>query len=400
MNSVQLREKRAALIEQMNGLVAAAQAEGRSLNAEEGSKFDSMENDANELKANFERVERSEAMRKEIAAKREESNEERAAAAKPEQRAVFAKFLRHGINALNAEERAEMRGTSTQIAGTDSLGGFLVPEDFSNALSVAMKFAGPVEQLAQVLNTTSGAPLPYPTVDDTSVVGAILAEASADTVSDMTFAALNLGAYTYTSKIVKVSRQLLQDNAFDLEAFLVDALGQRIARGTNAAFTTGDGSSKPTGVVYGSAAGKTAASATAITAAELLDLLYSVDPAYRNSPNAAFMMKDSTLSAVRKLGIGSANDYPVFMPGIGVGQPDTLFGKPVYVNNDMAAIATGNKSVVFGDFSKYVVRVAGPLQFLRQDELYAASLVVGFTAFKRVDAGLLQSSAIKHLVQA
>ena len=107
------------------------------------------------------------------------------------------------------------------------------------------------------------------------------------------------------------------------------------------------------------------------------------------------MMKDSTLSAVRKLGIGSANDYPVFMPGIGVGQPDTLFGKPVYVNNDMAAIATGNKSVVFGDFSKYVVRVAGPLQFLRQDELYAASLVVGFTAFKRVD-----SAAIKHLVQA
>jgi HK97 family phage major capsid protein len=169
MNSVQLREKRAALIEQMNGLVAAAQAEGRSLNAEEGSKFDAMENDANELKANFERVERSEAMRKELAAKREESNEQRAASAKPEQRAVFAKFLRHGINSLSAEERAEMRGTSTQIEGTDSLGGFLVPEDFSNALDVAMKFAGPVEQLAQVLNTTTGAPLPYPTVDDTSV---------------------------------------------------------------------------------------------------------------------------------------------------------------------------------------------------------------------------------------
>jgi HK97 family phage major capsid protein len=359
-----------------------------------------MENDANELKANFERVERSEAMKREIASKREESNEQRAAAAKPEQRAVFAKFLRHGVNSLTTEERAELRGTATQIAGTDSLGGFLVPEDFSNALDVAMKFAGPVEQLAQVLNTTTGALLPYPTVDDTSVIGAILAEANADTVSDMTFSAVNLGAYTYTSKIVKVSRQLLQDNAFDLEAFLVDALGQRIARGTNAAFTTGDGSSKPTGVVNGSAAGKTAASATAITAAELLDLMYSVDPAYRNAANAAFMMKDSTLSAVRKLGIGSANDYPVFMPGTAVGQPDMLFGKPVYVNNDMAAIATGNKSVVFGDFSKYVVRVAGPLQFLRQDELYAASLVVGFTAFKRVDAGLLQSNAIKHLVQA
>ena len=400
MNSVQLREKRAALIEQMNGLVAAAQAEGRSLNAEEGSKFDSMENDANELKANFERVERSEAMKRELASKREERAEERAAAGKPEARAVFTKFLRHGINSLNTEERAELRGTATQVAGTDSLGGFLVPEDFSNALDVAMKFSGPVEQLAQVLNTTTGALLPYPTVDDTSVIGAILAEASADTVSDMTFSAINLGAYTYTSKIVKVSRQLLQDNAFDLEAFLVDALGQRIARGTNADFTTGDGSSKPTGVVYASAAGKTAASATAITAAELLDLMYSVDPSYRNAANAAFMMKDSTLSAVRKLGIGSSNDFPIFMPGTAVGQPDMLFGKPVYVNNDMAAIATGNKSVVFGDFSKYVVRVAGPLQFLRQDELYAASLVVGFTAFKRVDAGLLQSNAIKHLVQA
>jgi len=216
----------------------------------------------------------------------------------------------------------------------------------------------------------------------------------------MTFAAVNLNAYNYSSGIVKVSRQLLQDGAFNLDAFLVDALGGRIARGTNADFTTGDGSSKPKGVVAGSAAGKTAASATAVTAAEILDLMYSVDPSYRNAANAGFMMKDSTLAAVRKLGLGSANDFPIFVPAMNPGEKDMLYGKPIHINNDMDAIATGKKTILFGDFSKFVVRVAGGLQFLRLDERFADALVVGYIAYKRVDSNILQANAIKHLVQA
>jgi len=399
MNSKQLREQRAALIEQMDAIVASAQAEGRTLNSEESVTFDKIDAEAIELRNNIERIEKVEAAKKEIAAKQEERA---AAPQKVEGRAAFAKYLRSGLGSLNAEERnaLELRGTNTQIVGTDSLGGYLVPEDFSNILDVASKFTGVVEQVAQVINTNSGALLPYPTVDDTSVSGAILSEATAPAVSDMTFSAVNLNAYNYSSGIVKVSRQLLQDGAFNLDAFLVDALGGRIARGTNADFTTGDGSSKPKGVVAGSAAGKTAASATAVTAAEILDLMYSVDPSYRNAANAGFMMKDSTLAAVRKLGLGSANDFPIFVPAMNPGEKDMLYGKPIHINNDMAAIATGNKTILFGDFSKFVVRVAGGLQFLRLDERFADALVVGYIAYKRVDSNILQANAIKHLVQA
>jgi HK97 family phage major capsid protein len=399
MNSKQLREQRAALIQGMDAIVTSTQAEGRTLNSEESVQFDKIDAEAIELRNNIDRIEKVEAAKKEIAAKQEQRAD---APQKVESRAAFAKYLRSGMGSLNSEERysLETRGTDTQIVGTDSLGGYLVPEDFSNILDVASKFTGVVEQVSQVINTNSGSLLPYPTVDDTSVSGAILSEATAPAVSDMTFSAVNLNAYNYSSGIVKVSRQLLQDGAFNLDAFLVDALGGRIARGTNASFTTGTGSSQPKGVVVGSAAGKTAASATAVTAAEILDLMYSVDPSYRNAASAGFMMKDSTLAAVRKLGLGSANDFPIFVPAMNPGEKDMLYGKPIHINNDMAAIATTAKSILFGDFSKFVVRVAGGLQFLRLDERFADALIVGYIAYKRVDSNILQANAIKHLVQA
>ena len=395
MNSIQLREKRAALVNEMNHIVAAAQTEGRSLNAEENQKFDAIENDVRALGESAEKIERAEQMKKEIAAGREARAEQKEIT----KHEAFSKYLRHGLGALNAEERSlvEQRGTDPQLTTPGSAGGFLVPEDFSNVLDVASKFTGEVERLAQVLNTQSGATLPYPKVDDTSVVGAILSEGSADVVSDMTFAALNLGAYTYSSKIVKVSYQLLQDAAFDLDAFLVDTLGQRIARGQNAHFTTGTGSSQPTGLITAGSSALTTASATAITADEILTLIHSVDKSYRNSASFALMGADSTAAAIRKLGVGSSNDFPVFIPGMAAGEPDRVFGVPFYVNNDMAAIAATNKPLVAADFSKYVVRNAGGVQMLRLNERYADALLVGFIAYKRSDAGAINGNAIKYI---
>jgi HK97 family phage major capsid protein len=395
MNSIQLREKRAALVNEMNYIVAAAQTEGRSLNAEENQKFDAIENDVRSLGESAEKIERAEQMKKEIAAGREARAEQKEIT----KHEAFSKYLRHGLGALNAEERSlvEQRGTDPQLTTPGSAGGFLVPEDFSNILDVASKFTGEVERLAQVLNTQSGATLPYPKVDDTSVVGAILSEGSADVVSDMTFASLNLGAYTYSSKIVKVSYQLLQDAAFDLDAFLVDTLGQRIARGQNAHFTTGTGSSQPTGLITAGSSALTTASATAITADEILSLIHSVDKSYRNSASFALMGADSTAAAIRKLGVGSSNDFPVFIPGMAAGEPDRVFGVPFYCNNDMAAIATTNKPLVAADFSKYVVRNAGGVQMLRLNERYADALLVGFIAYKRSDAGAINGAAIKYI---
>jgi HK97 family phage major capsid protein len=399
MKNIELRGKRAELIKQASAIVDAAQAEGRALNAEEKSKFDAMEADARSIKEQIDIIERNAEMKKELAANAESRN----AAPKATKSQVFEKYLRNGMNALSAEERSlmgELRGTNTQIAGTDSLGGYLVPQEFSNELDMAQLFTGEVERLAKKLNTAGGALLDYPTINDTATDAGLIAESGSVTVQDMTFANAQLSAYNYASQ-VKVSMQLLQDNAFDLNAFLAEAMGERIARATNAAFTTGTGSSQPQGIITGSVAGKTAASATAIAADDILDLIHSIDPAYRNKPTFGLMAHDNVIAAIRALGLGSANDFPVFIPSMEAGQPDKLFGHNIYYNNDMeSAITTGKKTLLAADFSKFVVRSAGGIQMVRLNERYMDQLEIGFVSYARKDSKVLDSRAVKHLVQA
>ena len=399
MKNIELRGRRAQLIKDADAIVAAAQAEGRSMTSEEKSKFEAIEADARGLKQEIEIIERNAELKKEIAAM---EGEARAAAPKANAASAFGKYLRHGFAALTAEERAmvQKRGTNTQVAGTDNLGGYLVPQEFSNELNVATAFTGEVERLAKKLNTASGGLLDYPTLNDTATDANLVTEAGAVTVQDMTFGNAQLSAYNYSS-LVRVSQQLLQDSAFDLNSFLVEAMGERIARATNAAFTTGTGSSQPQGIVTGSALGKTAAGATAITADDILDLIYSIDPSYRNKPGFGIMAHDNIIASVRALGLGSANDFPIFIPSMEIGQPDRIFGVPVYVNNDMqSSIATGTKTMVAADFSQFVVRNAGGIQMLRLNERFADELEVGFVSWKRSDSKVLNSAAVKHLIQA
>ncbi len=401
MNAKQMREKRGALVEQMQGMVAAAKAEGRNLSNEENEKFDAISNEVDELRAAAARIERAEELKKEMATKAEEVRE--AAPAKVEARDAFNAYLRKGMNGLNANEaRAmeELRGTSTQVTTNDGLGGFLVPENWSDFVSATELFKSDIEKVATVIRTSNGQAFNLPANDDTSVVAAILGEGVAETVSDMTFTNVKFEPYTYSSKIVKVSNQLMADNAFDLAGFVGGQLANRLNRGINAHLTTGDNSSKPQGIVSGSTLGKTAASASAVTIAEILDLMYAVDASYRNAAGAGFMMNSATLAAVRKLGFGSSNDFPVFVPAMEVGGVDLLFGKPVHVNEDMDGIATGKKSIIFGDLKQYYVHEAGGVQLLRLNERFADALSTGFIAYRRVDGNVLQGSAIKHLIQA
>ena len=399
MKNIELRGQRAELIKGATAIVDAAQKEGRSLNAEEKSKFDAMEADARSIKDQIDVIERTAEMKKELAA----NAEVREAAPKATRKGAFEKYLRNGMGALNSNERsmmAELRGTSTQIAGTDTLGGFLVPQDFSNELDMATLFTGEVERLAKKLNTAGGALLDYPTINDTATDAGLISEAAAVTVQDMTFANAQLSAYNYASQ-VRVSMQLLQDNAFDLNAFLAEAMGERIARATNAAFTTGTGSSQPQGIITGATLGNTAASATAISADDILDLIHSIDPSYRNKPSFGLMANDSVIAAIRALGLGSANDFPIFIPSMEAGQPDKLFGFNLYYNNDMeSAITTGKKTLLAADFSKFVVRSAGGVQMVRLNERYMDELEVGFVSYARKDAKVLDSRAVKYLAQA
>ncbi len=399
MKNIELRGQRAELIKNATEIVEIAQKEGRSLNAEEKSKFDKMEADARGIKDQIDTLERAAEMKKELAA----NTEARQASPKATRTEAFGKYLRSGMGSLNAEERnmmAEMRGTSTQVAGTDSLGGFLVPQEFSNELDMATLFTGEVERLAKKLNTAGGALLDYPTINDTATDAGLTAEAAAVTVQDMTFANAQLSAYNYASQ-VRVSMQLLQDNAFDLNSFLAEAMGERIARATNGVFTSGTGSSQPQGIITGASLGNTAASATAIAADDILDLIHSIDPSYRNKPTFGLMAHDNVIAAIRALGLGSANDFPIFIPSMEAGQPDKLFGYNIYYNNDMeSAITTGKKTLLAADFSKFVVRSAGGVQMVRLNERYMDELEVGFVSYARKDSKVLDTRAVKYLAQA
>jgi len=397
-----LREKRAALIEQMQGMVAAAKAEGRNLSNEENEKFDTINNEVDELRASATRIERAEELKKELASKADEVRDN-AAPAKVEARDAFNAYLRRGVNGLTPAEAnalGELRtgADNAQVTTNDGLGGFLVPENWSDFVSVTELFKSDIEQVATVIRTANGQAFNLPANNDTTVVAAILGEATAVTRSDMTFTNVKFDPFTYSSGLVQVSNQLMSDNAFDLSSFVGGQLANRLKRGINAGLTTGADTTAPQGIVVGSDQGKLLTSNSAITLSEVMDLFYSVDASYRNAPNAGWMMNSSTAKAIRILGFAQTNDFPSYVPGMSVGEPDMLFGKPVYINEDMASIGADAKVILFGDLSQYYIHEAGGVQILRLNERFADELSTGFIGYRRVDGHLLQSTAVKHLV--
>jgi HK97 family phage major capsid protein len=297
------------------------------------------------------------------------------------------------LNAKAPKNQSEARAQSLTAAA----GGYTVPQGFINQLEASLLAFGGMREVATILRTAEGNDLPIPTVSDHSNVGAILAENTQVAEQDVTFGQITLKAYKYSSKLIRVSAELLQDSAIDLESFIGGALGERVARVLNSHFTIGTNSSQPQGIIA-SGAGVTAASATAITYGELVDLQHSVDPAYRG--NAKFMMHDSTFKAIRKLLDGQ--NRPIFQPDITAASPGTLLGSPIVINQDCATIAASAKAVFFGDFSKYLIRDVQDFTLLRLEERYADYHQVGFVGFSRHDGRILDAGTdpIKHLVMA
>lgn len=317
-----------------------------------------------------------------------------------EERAAFNSWLRQGMNNLTNEQRTmiQKRGTSTLIAGTNSLGGFTVPTDLANRIIESMKAYGGMLSVADILITDGGNPLNFPTNDDTSAKAVLVSEGGSATVQDTTFAQKTLNAFMYRD-LVKLSYELIQDSAFDIEAYIVRLMGTRFGRAANESLTTGTGSSQPNGVVTASTLGKTAASATAFTFAEVLDLVHSVDPEYRR--NGRFMMHDSVLAYIKKLSIGASDARPLWQPSFIVGEPATIDGFQYTINQDMdSTIGAASKIILFGDFRQYLVRQVRTLQISRNESLYMATGEIGYFGFARWDGELLNTAAVKHLITA
>jgi HK97 family phage major capsid protein len=269
-----------------------------------------------------------------------------------------------------------------------------------------MKAFGGIRRLAEVIQTSDGSTLPFPTNDDTSNVGAILAENTQMTEQDVTLGTKSLGAYTYTSKLVRVSLQLLQDAEFDLDSWLARKLGERIGRAQAVHWATGTGTSQPQGLVTGVNSGVTAASTTAITADELITLQHSVDPAYREggtvgqaAPGTAWVMNDATFAVLRKL--KDADGNYLIQPDNQRGGFTTLLGYPVAIDQAMPEVGAGTRPVVFGNVrAAYVIRDARQVEVLRLVERYADYLQHGFTAWARADGLVQDANAAKALTMA
>ncbi|CAD7336066.1 phage major capsid protein [Sphingomonadales bacterium 56] len=322
-----------------------------------------------------------------------------------EYRDAFYAMLSEGgdISALDTEQRSLLRRgyveNRTQTAGTAAGGGYTVPTTLANRIVEVMKDWGPMYDgtITDEMITSSGNPFDIPTNDDTGKSSALLEEGddlTDDNSGDLVFGQASLAAFVYATPWLKISFELLQDSAFNIEQFVARKLGERLGRGANAKLTVGTGVDEARGVVVASALGKTAVSATAIAADELIDLQHSVNAAYRRSPFCRWMFADTTLGSIRKLKDGQGN-FLWQMGDVRVGAPDLILGKPYSVNDDVPAIATGNRAIIFGDFSRYTVRKVGsPLIGTVRERFWPK---VGMAGLIRYDGDLLDSNAVKHL---
>ena len=304
----------------------------------------------------------------------------------PNQKVLDINFSLRAMRTLAEKETWQYRAIGV---GSGSIGLFTVPNEMMRPLETALLTYGGMRQVSTVIRTGTGANLPIPTVNDTANMGEIINENSAVNQQDVAFGQLVLGAFKYSSKMVLVSVELMQDNSINLANFLGEALGTRIGRITNNHFTTGAGTTLPKGIVTAATLGKTGTTGetTSLIFDDLVDLEHSVDPAYRQ--NGRFMFHDKTLAALKK--IKDSQQRPLFLPGLSVNAPDTILGYPYTVNQDMPQMAANAKSVLFGDLSKYIIRDVLGITLLRLDERYAEFHQVAFLAFARFDGNLLDA---------
>ncbi len=308
---------------------------------------------------------------------------------------------RHRDDILRWEQsHAEEVRANAGPQNSTSSGGYSIQDAAMREVEVALLSFGAMRRAGcTIIRTDTGGPLPIPTVNDSTNVGHLVTEGTTIVTTDVTFAQLVLDAWKYTSDKVLVSTELMQDNSVNLPMLLGRILGERIGRATNVAFTTGTGTGQPNGIVNAATFTQLATgSSSSLSLTNLVNLYHSVDPSYRDG--AKWMFNDSTLAKIKLL--VDSQSRPLWLPGLVDRAPDTLLGSPYVINQDMAAVTSTGKSVLFGDFSKYWIRDVRDVTLLRLDERFAEFLQVAFLAFMRTDGDLLDAGThpVKGIQQA
>ena len=395
-----LLERKSAVYTEMQALAHNVRKDNRDFSADEQIAFDKADADYKEIEANIQRLERANAYEADMSAKDvlvqaeapKLSTEERYSHA-------FKKYVRGGNASLSNDEKALLVEKRVNVSDNNAKGAFTVSTALYDQFVETMKYFAPVLNEVNVIRTASGQPMDFTTFNETNKTASFVgAQGSTITEDEMAFGTTSIAVHT-AATMVKLSWELLQDNEFNIEGEMGRLLGERVGRLLESAYTNGTGSNEPFGIVTDAGAGITAASASVFTRNELVQLIHSIDPAYR-ARGAKFMFNDSTLSAIKQLAIGSADARPLWQPSIREGAPDTIDGFGYVINQAMDDVATGDVPVIFGEFNCYYAREAGALSLRRLDERFADSLVSGFLLYGRYGGKLVKSDAVKKLTMA
>ena len=390
-----LREKRASLWDAAKKYRDAHIGSDGTMTAEDAATYDRMVDDVDRMKKEIDRLERQEAIENEMNKPVSQPIVNRPDDGQPkekEKRGTATDAYKTAFwNMVRAKAMSYEIHNALKI-GEDDHGGYLAPDEFERTLVEALEEQNIFRQFAHVITTSSG-DRKIPVVASKGTASWIDEEA-AFPESDDTFGMLSIGAFKLGTTI-KVSDELLHDSVFDVASYIAKEFARRIGAAEEEAFFTGNGIGRPTGILNatgGAETGVTSAGAN-ISFDDVIDLYYSLRSPYRR--NAVFMMNDSTVRALRKLKNGSG-DY-LWQPSVTAGTPDTILNRPVYTSSYMPTVASGAKSILFGDMSYYWIADREGRTFQRLNELYAPTGQVGFLSFERVDGKLILPEAAKVL---
>ena len=390
---LELREKRAKAWEAAKAFLDSKRGGDGLLSAEDTAAYEKMEQEVVDLGKEIERLERQAAIDAELNKPVSEpitnkpnnnpDGEEKKGRATDRYKKTFWNAMRRK-NFYDVENALQV--------GTDSEGGYLVPDEFEHTLVEALEEENFFRGIATVIQTSSG-DRKIPVVA-TKGTASWIDEEGAYPESDDSFGQVSIGAYKVAT-MLKVSDELLNDSVFDLEAYISKEFGRRIGAKEEEAFFTGDGKGKPTGIFNaagGASDGVTTAAAN-ITFDDVMDLFYAVKSPYRKK--AVWVLNDTTVKALRKLKDNNGN-Y-IWQPSVQAGQPDMILNRPYHTSAYVPEVAAGAKVMAFGDFSYYWIADRQGRSFKRLNELFAANGQVGFLASQRVDGKLILSEAVKTM---
>lgn len=392
----EILEKRGRIVDQMRTMLDKAEAENRDLTPDEQEAYNTMETDQTKLGARAERLQRIDSLEGSLDIPSDaprnrglhidNDDDPQRPLASATYRAAFDQYARQGKATLS-----DPHVLNALQVGTDSEGGYIVPDEFEVQLVEIMQDINDFRPLVDLITTGGDRHIP---VESSLGAAAWTGEEALYSESDAAFGRVTLQAHKLGT-IIKVSEELLQDSFFDLVAYLARNFGNRFGIAEEAAIVNGDGTGKPTGLVQGASGSLVTAAPTAIVADELMDLYHDLKRPYRQS--AVWVMNDLTVKIVRKLKDGQGQ-Y-LWQPGLQAGQPDMILGKRLITSDAMPQATTGSVSTLFGDLRNYTVAERSGRVMQRLNELYAANGQVGFRMFERLDGKTVNAEGIKKLTQ-